>query len=102
MFLLDTAFVIFHKFPPRMAIREMKMQFACTEQVFQAGNPREWSASWNSQSINTGHTLSRLVERMCSDRLDLNEQAQVAALGSLNLFAITSGMFSSPPSTVLC
>ena len=74
-----------------MAIREMKMHFASHEASFQSTTAEEWSQQLSSENVNTKQTLSSLVERMCTARLNLGAQAQLAGLGPLNLFAVTSG-----------
>lgn len=91
IFLLDTAFVIFHNFPPRMVLREAQMHLACNEQVFQAKTCEEWDQIWSLETADTDETLATVVQRMCKERLNMNTQAQIAALGPLNLFAATSG-----------
>lgn len=74
-----------------MAIREMGMHFACTEQVFQADNADEWSNHWSTERTDTELTVASLVESLCRRRLDLNVQARTARLGPLSLFAVASG-----------
>src|SRR5689334_22679167 len=52
IFLMDTAFVMFNNLPPRMAVKELKMDLACPEPCFQATTSAEcfsqiqiWTAS---------------------------------------------------------
>jgi hypothetical protein len=94
VFLLDTAFVIFNNLPPRMAIKEMKMHFACNEACFQAATGDLCSQLLSSDPINGKYKLSSLTMMMCKRSIAADDQALLANIGPLNLFALTSGMYS--------
>ncbi|KIX94601.1 uncharacterized protein Z520_09647 [Fonsecaea multimorphosa CBS 102226] len=101
VFLLDTAFVIFNNLPPRMVIREMRMNAACSEECFQAT-----TAEACFKTLQQQHQADLLWRPKVADnftcafellyRTDLDESLNVALadLGPLNLFAMTSALHS--------
>lgn len=91
VFLLDTAFVIFNNVPPRMAIKEMKMQLACSEASFQAPTEDTCQQYLKAEATTGKHTLSSITRFMCKDSIPLETQVALADIGPLNMFALTSG-----------
>ena len=90
VFLLDTAFVIFNNVPPRLAIKEMRMHLACNEASFQAPTAESCLYHLRSTSGDGPYLLSSLTANMCRATMTAAEQASVADVGPLNLFALTS------------
>ncbi|KAF7193887.1 Transcription factor 1 [Pseudocercospora fuligena] len=95
IFLLDTAFVIFNKAPPRMTIKEMKMHLAMSEPSFQASNRGECYQHLVRGSRTTPITLTSFCQRICKDIISTEEVCEHANLGPLNLFVVTSAIHST-------
>ena len=89
IFLLDTAFVIFNNHPPRMVVREMVMDLATNEAAFQAQTAEECRSF-----LTPSATLFESIQQICLEFLDVNQISQLASIGPLNLFAITSSLHS--------
>jgi len=101
IFLLDTAFVIFNNLPPRMVIKEMKMDMACAESCFQAPTSHECYAQIQAdrcrfQGCQRARELCSAVETLCrdSDKVQHEHLVALADQGPLNLFAMTSALHS--------
>ncbi|KAK5218720.1 hypothetical protein LTR72_008659 [Exophiala xenobiotica] len=101
IFLLDTAFVIFNNLPPRMVIKEMKMDMACAESCFQAATSHECYAQiqadrWRHQGWQRAREFCSAVETLCrdSDKIQHEHLVALADQGPLNLFATTSALHS--------
>lgn len=98
IFLLDTAFVLFNNLPPRMVIKEMKIHMATPDACFQAPTadncydqikrllPVE-SHYWKISFCNAFKSLFQ-------ENLTAGLHYDLAALGPLNLFALTSAIHS--------
>ncbi|KIW99738.1 uncharacterized protein Z518_11151 [Rhinocladiella mackenziei CBS 650.93] len=100
IFLLDTAFVIFNNLPPRMVIREMTMNTACSEACFQALTAEECFETLQQEQRNDALRL-RVSNDFTSAfdllyRTDLDDilTCALADLGPLNLFAMSSALHS--------
>jgi hypothetical protein len=95
IFLLDTAFTIFNNLPPRMVIKEMKIHTAVPEACFQAMTADECYEQiqvWlPSESLFWEISLCSAFQVLCRDTLEVRVRDGLAALGPLNLFALTSG-----------
>lgn len=91
VFLLDTAFVIFNNVPPRLSIKEMKLQFACSEACFQAPTSEICFQRLQSDTVHQGHLLSSVTAMMCKGPIGTETQSVLADAGPLNMFALTSG-----------
>ncbi|OAP55566.1 hypothetical protein AYL99_10539 [Fonsecaea erecta] len=105
VFLLDTAFVIFNNLPPRMVIREMKMNAAYPEACFQAMTAEECFKILQHRHQHQHQGISLLRPNVADDftsafellyRTDLDDDVRLALadLGPLNLFAMTSALHS--------
>ncbi|OAL31260.1 hypothetical protein AYO20_08315 [Fonsecaea nubica] len=101
VFLLDTAFVIFNNLPPRMVVREMRMNAACPEACFQALTAEECFRALQYRHQRQSNTQPKVSDDFTAAfellyRPDLDEEASVALadLGPLNLFAMTSALHS--------
>ncbi|KAH7082757.1 hypothetical protein BKA63DRAFT_137457 [Paraphoma chrysanthemicola] len=94
IFLLDTCFVIFNNLPPRMVIKEMQMRMAYPEACFQAATESDCAAetySWVSKSTSVCKlSVREAVEAFCAESLSARKRSDLANLGPLNLFVITS------------
>ncbi|EXJ57776.1 uncharacterized protein A1O5_12334 [Cladophialophora psammophila CBS 110553] len=106
VFLLDTAFVIFNNLPPRMVIREMRMNAACSEACFQAMTAEECFRTLRHQAVHqhqndslvrsppVSNNFTSAFELLYRTDLDDTLSAALADLGPLNLFAMTSALHS--------
>lgn len=101
IFLFDTAFVIFNNLPPRMVIREMNMDTACGEDIFQARSAADcFTLIRKDQSYTTSlarkpnPTFYYAAQSLCMQDLGEASTVELADLGPLNLFAITSSIHS--------
>ncbi|EFW14787.1 hypothetical protein D8B26_000550 [Coccidioides posadasii str. Silveira] len=96
IFLLDTAFVIFNNFPPRMVIKEMKNHVAAPEACFQAVTADqcfEQIQMWMpAKSPFWRVSFRSAFETLCRGDLTADMRHILAALGPLNLFAIASAI----------
>ncbi|KAL4738366.1 hypothetical protein BDV11DRAFT_206021 [Aspergillus similis] len=97
-FLLDTAFIIFNNLPPRMVIKEMKIHTAVPEACFQAMNADECYEKIHlflpSESLYWKVSLCSAFQTLCRESLEVTVRDGLAALGPLNLFALTSAIHS--------
>ncbi|KAL4972641.1 hypothetical protein BDW66DRAFT_162740 [Aspergillus desertorum] len=97
-FLLDTAFIIFNNLPPRMVIKEMKMHTAVPEACFQAANADECYEQIQlylpSETLYWKVSLCSAFQLLCRGSLEVTARDGLAALGPLNLFALTSAIHS--------
>lgn len=96
IFLLDTAFVIFNNVPPRMAVKEMKMHLASSEACFQAPTSEICYQYLQGGPINGTNLLSTLTAAMCKGHIAYETQLVLGDVGSLNMFALTSGKLHRP------
>ena len=100
IFLLDTAFVIFNNLPPRMVIREMRMNTARPEICFQAMNAEECFSTLHQENQNNSMwptvalEFVSAFEMLYHAHLDDATSHALADLGPLNLFAMTSALHS--------
>jgi hypothetical protein len=96
IFLLDTAFVIFNKLPPRLVIKEATMQMACPEACFQASTEADCFDQTQHWIGTGGHSLPMSVltgvEMLRQSSVTPQNQFLLGYLGPLNLFVLTSGM----------
>lgn len=100
-FLLDTAFVIFNNLPPRMVIKEMTLGLASCEAIFQVESSEVCFQLLQGQLHSNASRLFKPVtifyqaaEILCRNELDDTVILQLANLGPLNLFTITSSLHS--------
>ena len=94
VFLLDTAFVVFHNAPPRMVTREMRMHFAPSEAAFHAETVVACYSYPSSDPAHEPLIVSPLIQKMCKSPLTPEIRTRVASLSVLNLFVLTSGEYS--------
>ncbi|KAL4999813.1 hypothetical protein BDV10DRAFT_183961 [Aspergillus recurvatus] len=97
-FLLDTAFIIFNNLPPRMVIKEMKIHTAVPEACFQSMDGDECYEQIQlylpSESPYWKVSLCSAFQLLCRESLEVTVRDGLAALGPLNLFALTSAIHS--------
>ena len=100
IFLLDTAFVIFNNLPPRMVIREMKMSTANPEACFQAMTAEECFSTLQKENQEDAlgpkfaPEFESAFEMLYQTNIDDAISTELADLGPLNLFAMTSALHS--------
>lgn len=88
------SFRYLNNLPPRLAIKEMQMQFATNEGAFQAD-----SATMCFNYLASGATaqvgmMSTLCEKFCEGQLELQHQIVLVDMGPLNLFVVSSALQS--------
>jgi hypothetical protein len=74
-----------------MAIKELSMHLALNEGAFQASTRESCFQLLLSSNVNTQIMLTSYCEMICRQQLNGKKYAQLADLGSLNLFVLTSG-----------
>lgn len=96
IFLLDTAFVLFNNIPPRMVIKEMKIHMAVPDACFQAATGddcfRQIKRLLPAQAQYWRISFCNAFRSLCQESLAVNLRYDLAALGPLNLFALTSAI----------
>ncbi|CBF81921.1 hypothetical protein AN5431.2 [Aspergillus nidulans FGSC A4] len=91
VFLLDSAFVIFHNSVPRMVLQEMTIDLTCPEDVFQAVSPAEFTRVLKLHPACTVPLLTDCVRNLCAETPDPDVIAHLGHAGALNLFTIATG-----------
>ena len=95
VFLIDSALVLFNNIPPRIALRELKMDLACPEMCFQAETAEkclQLLEKWVSQSQRYGQpSLFSLIRSICKDKVDEESLEWFAHLGFINLWSVVNG-----------
>jgi len=95
VFLLDTAFVIFNNHPPRMMIKEMGMDLASNEAIFQAITAESCLKLLQKADLGCERMLLRsATEQLRQEQTEPLMKTAMADLGPLNLFIITSALHS--------
>ncbi|KIV98381.1 uncharacterized protein PV09_09786 [Verruconis gallopava] len=98
IFLLDTAFAIFNSLPPRLVVRELKMDLACPEPCFQACSFEECFVqlrAWTSpQTHRQMLDVSSAVELMCHPQISRQCQVRLNSLSTLNMFTLVTALHS--------
>lgn len=92
VFLLDSAFVIFHNSFPRMVLQEMQIDLTSPESWFQASSPAEFnSAVQSNPGLPEKHlSLVDSVRRLCNGSPSQSTNFLDGA-SRLNLFTIATG-----------
>lgn len=95
VFLLDSAFVIFHNSFPRMVLQEMQIDLTSPEPWFQASCPADFLYAVQSNSGLSEKHLSLVdsVRRLCNDSPNQSTNFLDGA-SKLNLFTIATGELS--------
>ncbi|OJI99269.1 hypothetical protein ASPVEDRAFT_125091 [Aspergillus versicolor CBS 583.65] len=92
IFLLDSAFVIFHNAVPRMVLQEMTIDLTCPEAVFQAPTPEEFMIAIQSHPIRpTPPLLTDCIRTLCADHPDPAILTHIHSESALNLFTFATG-----------
>ncbi|KAL2795184.1 hypothetical protein BJX66DRAFT_350761 [Aspergillus keveii] len=98
IFLLDTAFIIFNNLPPRMVIKEMKINTAVPEACFQALTADECFEQLQlflpPESPYWKVSLCSAFQTLCKNNLAVSARDGLASLGPLNLFVLASAIHS--------
>lgn len=97
-FLIDSAYVLFHNSPPRIALAELKMDLALPERCFQASTADEcflgiqwWLCKTQRNQPHRYSSLFDFVGMFCRDELDLLTVDICGHEAYMNYFAITCG-----------
>jgi hypothetical protein len=103
VFLLDTAWVIFHNTPPRMAVQEIRIACTCPETVFQAVDVQSWAQmiqDWAASEIGRRQpTIWQLVTLLWTNQPSQGDWRMLQEMSSLNFFTTASGKFEPYPLT---
>ncbi|KAJ5500522.1 hypothetical protein N7453_009573 [Penicillium expansum] len=93
VFLLDSAFVIFHNSFPRMVLQEMQIDLTSPESWFQASSPMDFlSAVQSNPGLPEKHlSLVDSVRKLCNDTPDQSTNFLDGA-SKLNLFTIATAI----------
>ncbi|KAJ2898193.1 hypothetical protein MKZ38_004119 [Zalerion maritima] len=99
IFLLDSAFVIFHNSPPRLLVPEIRMSLACPDDCFQAPSVEEcfvllrvWTCS---QPYQASLSVSETVEMLCGTSvIEEGLYERLGGLSILNMFTLITGKSS--------
>ncbi|KAL3485500.1 hypothetical protein BJX62DRAFT_242857 [Aspergillus germanicus] len=99
VFLLDSAFVIFHNSVPRMVLQEMTIDLTCAEDIFQARSPEEFSSALKLHEPHGDRPLlTECVRNLCAERPNPAVIATLYKESPMNLFTIaTATGIRSPP-----
>ncbi|KAH7126508.1 hypothetical protein B0J13DRAFT_148897 [Dactylonectria estremocensis] len=94
IFLLDSAFVVFHSSPPRMMLPELNIDLTCPDACFEATSAEECFILLYD-SIQTGDSRSHLnisttLELLC--RPEVNNWEALRHLSILNMFTIVTAL----------
>ena len=97
IFLLDTAFVIFHQMPPRMLVREMECDLALPEPCFQAETAQECEQkiqAWlpTTRRHSRPRSFCELVKLYCEKEMDPGMQNSLANEAFMNHWAVIGAM----------
>ncbi|RDW65771.1 Zn(II)2Cys6 transcription factor [Aspergillus mulundensis] len=92
VFLLDSAFVIFHNSVPRMVLQEMTIDLTCPEDVFQAASPAEFIEALKLHPLCTVPLLTDCVRNLCAESPDPGVVAHLSRESALNLFTIATAV----------
>lgn len=99
VFLLDSGFVIFYNFPPRLVVQEANVSLVCPEACFQAQTAAECEAyvrMWTSHRLyQPSLSLSSAIEILCRRSVSQYHRDVFIELGSVNLMIIATGERSS-------
>lgn len=90
---------MFNNLPPRMVIKELKMDLVCPESCFQAPTADECFVSitnWTSSKVGKRKmSLRSAIETLLGENMDQDTRATFAELEILNLFTMASGKHTS-------
>ncbi|KIW22184.1 uncharacterized protein PV07_12095 [Cladophialophora immunda] len=99
IYMIDTAFVIFNNFPPRMVLGELRMDVASPERCFQASSAEEcflgiqwWLCKTQRKQAQTPSSLLDFIRAFCRDEIDASFTDIYAHEAYMNYFAVTSAL----------
>ncbi|KAL4952491.1 hypothetical protein BDW69DRAFT_200695 [Aspergillus filifer] len=93
VFLLDSAFVIFHNSVPRMVLQEMTIDLTCPEDVFQAASLEHFKdALQRHESRTPPPLLTDCVRNLCAEAPNAEVIAHLHSQSALNLFTIATAV----------
>ncbi|KAL4963141.1 Zn(II)2Cys6 transcription factor [Aspergillus stella-maris] len=93
VFLLDSAFVIFHNSVPRMVLQEMTIDLTCPEVVFQAASLKDFKdALMRHKSRTPPPLLTDCVRNLCAEAPNPEVIAHLHNESALNLFTIATAI----------
>ncbi|KAJ5382475.1 hypothetical protein N7517_000386 [Penicillium concentricum] len=94
VFLLDSAFVIFHNTPPRIFGLELEMHINCPEVAFQAGSANECFQhlkKWAGEVVDHP-SVSSAIEGICKRDTEICLERTYSQFGLLNMFVVISAL----------
>ncbi|KAL4790964.1 hypothetical protein BDV19DRAFT_401664 [Aspergillus venezuelensis] len=93
VFLLDSAFVIFHNSVPRMVLQEMTIDLTCPEDVFQAASLDDFKTTLNRHKWRAPPPLlTDCVRNLCAEAPDPEVIVHLHCQSALNLFTIATAV----------
>ncbi|KAL4878789.1 hypothetical protein BJY04DRAFT_229656 [Aspergillus karnatakaensis] len=92
VFLLDSAFVIFHNSVPRMVLQEMTCDLTCPEDAFQAASAEEFTKRMRQHHRDRPALLTDCVRELCAETSDPEVLARLHHESALNLFTIATAI----------
>ncbi|KAL4908463.1 hypothetical protein BDW74DRAFT_100969 [Aspergillus multicolor] len=92
VFLLDSAFVIFHNSVPRMVLQEMTIDLTCPEDVFQAASPTDFTKALKLHPSCNVPLLTDCVRNLCAEAPSPSVIAHLSRESALNLFTIATAV----------
>lgn len=96
VFLLDSAFVIFHNSVPRMVLQEMTIDVTCPEDIFQASTPEEFMSAIKSHPLRSSPPLlTDCVRTLCAEHPDPAILTHIHNGTALTLFTIATGKMAN-------
>lgn len=95
IFLLDSAFAIFNNLPPRLVVRELKMDLASPECCFRAGSSEECFIRLRphilARATRRALDLSCVVTLICQPEVTQENHCFFTSLSTLNMFTTITG-----------
>lgn len=97
MFLVDSAFVIFHNSAPRMVLGEMISDLSCPEDVFEAASLDEFMMAIQAKPLPVKPLrLVDCVQNLFAESPDPQILSRLRDESALNLFTIVTGSKRPP------
>ncbi|KAH7161065.1 hypothetical protein EDB81DRAFT_783785 [Dactylonectria macrodidyma] len=94
IFLLDSAFVVFHSSPPRMMLPELNIDLTCPDACFEATSAEECFILLydfiQTENNRSNLNISTTLELLC--RPDVNDWETLRHLSILNMFTIVTAL----------
>lgn len=88
IFILDSGFCIFHNYPPRLALAEIKVDLPCPEDVYEAVDSTDcFQKAYNHNSAEPS-SLERILKLLLAEDFGEEEKCILSTLTPLHYFII--------------